>query len=156
MNQINWKRLAVAVPIISVLNMFILFGLFMNPISKEIIFSESLGQSEKLVNVWNTIVPIPSIQSLAPGLLITPAIFSILFAIIYDSIPGTSKLKKGFSFGIIWWASVAVFFELFTPYGLFGEPLHLLGYELFLWFVGLISVSLVLSFIYKQKVVNVG
>jgi len=151
MNQINWKRLGIGIPIVSILHMFMLFGLFMNPLSKEIIFSNELGQSEKLVNVWNTLEPVPSLQSLAPGLLITPAIFCILFAVLYDSIPGSTKLKKGFSFGIIWWTTVSVFFELFTPFGLFGEPLHLLGYELFLWFVGLVTVSLVLSFIYKQK-----
>lgn len=151
MAKINWKRLAIVVPIVSILNMFLLFGLFMNPISQEIIFSNSLGQSQKLVSVWNTIEPIPSLASLAPGLLITPVIYSILFAVLYDSIPGKTKLKKGFSYGIIWWVTVAVFFELFTPFGLFGEPLHLLAYELFLWFVGLIAVSLVLSFIYKQK-----
>lgn len=151
MAKINWKRLAIIVPIVSVLNMFLLFGLFMNPVSKGIIFSDSLDQSQKLVNVWNTIEPIPSLASLAPGLLITPAIYSILFAVLYESIPGKTRLKKGISYGIILWATVAVFFELFTPFGLFGEPLHLLAYELFLWFVGLIAVSLVLSFIYKQK-----
>jgi hypothetical protein len=151
MAKTNWKRLTAVVPIISILNMFLLFGLFMNPVSKEIIFSDILAQNQKLVNVWNTIEPIPSLVSLAPGLLITPAIYSILFAILYESIPGKTKLKKGISYGIIWWATVAVFFELFTPFGLFGEPLHLLAYELFLWFVGLITISLVLSFIYKQK-----
>lgn len=151
MAKINWKRLAIVVPIVSILNMFLLFGLFMNPISQEIIFSNSLGQSQKLVDVWNTIEPVPSLNSLMPSLLIPPTVYSILFAILYDSIPGKTKLKKGFSYGIIWWVTVAVFFELFTPFGLFGEPLHLLAYELFLWFVGLMAVSLVLSFIYKQK-----
>jgi len=94
MNQINWKRLVIVVPVVSVLNMFILFGLFMNSASKEIIFSQDLGQSEKLVSVWNTIEPIPSISSLAPGLLITTAIFCILFAVLYDSIPGSTKYQK--------------------------------------------------------------
>jgi hypothetical protein len=67
---------------------------------------------------------------------------------LYDSIPGKSKLSKGFSYGVILWALIAVFFELFTPNGLFGEPPILLAYELLLWFVGLVTVSIVISLIY--------
>jgi hypothetical protein len=47
--------------------MLVLFGLFMNPISQEIIFSDSMGQSSKLVAVWAQIEPIPSLGSLAPS-----------------------------------------------------------------------------------------
>jgi len=148
---INWKRLAIAIPIVAVANMFLLYGLFMNPISQNIIFSETVGQSPKLVAVWNTLEPVPSQLSLIPALIITPAIFSFFFAVLYDSIPGKGRLKKGFAYGIILWGTIAIFFELFTPLGLFGEPLHLLGYELFLWFVGLVIVGIILSSIYKRK-----
>ena len=148
---INWKRLAIAIPIVAVANMFLLYGLFMNPISHNIIFSETMGQSPKLVAVWNTLEPVPSQLSLIPALIITPSIFSFFFAVLYDSIPGKGKLKKGFAYGIILWGTIAIFFELFTPLGLFGEPLHLLGYELFLWFVGLVVVGIILSLIYKRK-----
>jgi len=148
---INWKRLAIAIPIVAVANMFLLYGLFMNPISQNIIFSETMGQSPKLIAVWNTLEPVPSQLSLIPALIITPAIFSFFFAVLYDSIPGKGRLKKGFAYGIILWGTIAIFFELFTPLGLFGEPLHLLGYELFLWFVGLVIVGMILSSIYKRK-----
>ena len=50
--------------------------------------------------------------------------------------------------------TAAVFFELFTPLGLFGEPLHLLGYELFLWFVGLVAVGVILGIIYVPKSIS--
>jgi len=135
--------------------MFLIYGLFMNPVSQDIIFSESMDQSPKLVAVWTTLEPIPSETSLTPALIITPAIFSFIFAVLYDSIPGNSRLKKGFAYGLILWGTIAVFFELFTPLGLFGEPLHLLAYELFLWFVGLVTVSIILSLIYKRKEVTV-
>lgn len=148
---VNWKRLAIAIPITAIVNMFVLFALFMNPLSRSVIFSNTLDQSPKLVAVWNTLEPVPQITSLMPALLITPAIFSFFFAVLYDSIPGHGKIKKGFAYGIIMWGTIAVFFELFTPLGLFGEPLHLLAYELFLWFVGLITTSLVLSGIYTRK-----
>ncbi|WP_316504676.1 hypothetical protein [Nitrosopumilus sp.] len=152
--NINWKRLAVAIPVVAVIHMFLLYGLFMNPISQDIIFSENMGQSDKLVAVWNTLEPIPSEMSLTPALIITPMIFSFLFAVLYQSIPGNGILRKGFFFGVMWWGTVAVFFELFTPLGLFGEPLHLLVYELFLWFVGLITVGIILGVIYSSRSVS--
>jgi len=149
--MINWKRILIIIPVGAILNMFLLFGLFMNPYSQEIIFSEEFGQSPKLVGVWKTLEPVPSLESLAPALVITPAIYSFVFAVLYDSIPGKTRITKGFSFGVILWALIAVFFELFTPNGLFGEPAHLLAYELFLWFVGLVSVSIVISLVYGNK-----
>ncbi|MBI5377559.1 MAG: hypothetical protein HZA82_02945 [Thaumarchaeota archaeon] len=148
---INWKRLAIAIPITAIVNMFVLYALFMNQLSQSVIFSNNLDQSPKLVAVWNTLEPVPQMTSLLPVLLITPAIFSFFFAVLYDSIPGHGKIKKGLAYGIILWGMIAVFFELFTPLGLFGEPLHLLAYELSLWFVGLVTVSLVLSGIYTRK-----
>lgn len=153
--MINWKKLAIAIPITAIVNMLVLYGLFMNPISQQVIFSESLGQSPKLVSVWTQIDPIPQATSLIPALTITPVIFSFFFAVLYDSIPGYSKIKKGLAYAIILWGTIAVFFELFTPLGLFGEPLHLLAYELGLWFIGMIVSSMVLSSIYSPKqVVN--
>ncbi len=149
--NINWKRLGIAIPITAVVHMFLLYGLFMNPVSQDIIFSESMGQSPKLVAVWTSLEPVPSEASLTPALIITPAIFSLLFAILYDSVPGSGRLTKGIAFGIMLFGTIAVFFELFTPLGLFGEPLHLLAYELFLWITGLVTTCIVLSFIYKPK-----
>jgi hypothetical protein len=136
--------------------MFVLYALFMNPISQNVIFSDSLGQSPKLVAVWTTLEPIPQMASLLPALLITPVIFSFFFAVLYDSIPGHGKIRKGFAYGIILWGTIAVFFELFTPLGLFGEPLYLLAYELALWFVGLVTVSLVVSALYAKKQITNG
>ncbi|TBR23969.1 MAG: hypothetical protein EPO63_04780 [Candidatus Nitrosotenuis sp.] len=153
---VNWKRLAIAIPITAIVNMFVLYALFMNPLSQSVIFSNNLDQSPKLVAVWNTLEPVPQMTSLLPALLITPAIFSFFFAVLYDSIPGHGKIKKGLAYGIILWGMIAVFFELFTPLGLFGEPLHLLAYELSLWFVGLVTVSLVLSGIYTKKQITDG
>lgn len=150
-SMINWKKLAIAIPITALVNMIVLYGLFMNPISQQVIFNESLGQSPKLIAVWTQIDPVPQATSLIPALIITPAIFSFFFAVLYDSIPGHSKIKKGFAYAIILWGTIAVFFELFTPLGLFGEPLHLLAYELGLWFVGMIVSSIVLSSIYSPK-----
>jgi MFS family permease len=148
----NWKRVLILVSSATVLNMTLLFLLFMNPLSQQIIFSESAGQSPKLVAVWTEISPVPSLVSLLPALTITPLIYSVVFVILYDSIPGRTGTKKGFVFGVILWALIAVFFELFTPSGLFGEPIHLLAYELLLWFIGLTIVGVTMGVIYRKQV----
>ena len=125
------------------------FFLFMNPLSQGMIFSKSLGQSEKLVAVWSEIRPVPTLLSLLPALIIAPLIYSLVFATIYDSIPGKPGITRGFTYGIILWALVAIFFELFTPIGLFGEPIHLLAYELLLWFIALSIVGIVMGILYN-------
>jgi hypothetical protein len=129
----------------------LLFGLFLNPLSQEIIFSQSMGQSPKLVAVWTQIEPVPSLASLAPALIVMPAVACMVFARFYDMLPGKNRAVKGFAFGIMLWALVAVFFELFTPFGLFGEPAVLLAYELGLWFSGLSTIGAIMGLIYGRK-----
>ncbi|HJU85722.1 MAG TPA: hypothetical protein VJ551_04485 [Nitrososphaeraceae archaeon] len=149
--NINYKRLAITISIIAPTNMLLLFGLFMNPVSQEIIFSDSMGQSSKLVAVWTQVEPVPSLVSLIPALIIMPSVATLVFARFYDLLPMGDRSLKGLSFGIMLWALVAVFFELFTPYGLFGEPLILMAYELTLWLVGLSTIGTLMGILYGRK-----
>ena len=64
-----------------------------------------MNQSPKLVAVWTSLEPTPSELSLTPTLIITPIIFNFFFAVLYDSIPGSNKLKKGVSFKVILWGT---------------------------------------------------
>ena len=148
---VNYKRLAMTISIIAPTNMLLIFGLFMNPWSQQIIFSDSMGQSSKLVAVWTQIQPVPSLGSLIPALIIMPSIASVVFVRFYDLLPTQDRRLKGLSFGIMLWALVAVFFELFTPYGLFGEPPIFLAYELTLWIVGLSIIGTLMGVLYGRK-----
>ena len=149
--NINYKRLAITIAVVAPANMFLLFGLFLNPLSQEIIFSETMGQSSKLVGVWTRIEPIPSLTSLMPALITMPSIAAVIFARFYDQLPTSDRRLKGLSFGIMLWALVAVFFELFTPFGLFGEPPILLAYELTLWFIGLTVIGTLMGLLYGKQ-----
>jgi hypothetical protein len=152
--KIDYKRLLLTVSVVAPANMLILFALFMNPVSQEIIFSKAMGQSSKLVAVWTQLEPIPSLASLAPALLVMPAIACVVFARFYDLLPTRSRKMKGLSFGIMLWSLVAVFFELFTPFGLFGEPPLLLAYELTMWFIGLSAIGVMMGLVYgRAKVI---
>jgi hypothetical protein len=148
---INYRRIGITIAVVAPANLFLLFALFLNPLSQQIIFSESMGQSPKLVAVWTQLQPVPSLASLAPALLVMPSVACMVFARFYDMLPGKKRTVKGFSFGIMLWALVAVFFELFTPFGLFGEPGILLAYELGLWFVGLSSIGVLMGRVYGRK-----
>jgi hypothetical protein len=152
--SINYKRLLATIAAVAPTNMFLLFGLFLNPVSQEIIFSETMGQSAKLVAVWITIEPVPSLVSLAPALIIMPSVATAVFARFYDALPTQDRRLKGLSFGIMLWALVAVFFELFTPFGLFGEPPILLAYELTLWLIGMVTIGVLMGTIYGSKQVK--
>jgi hypothetical protein len=156
-STLSWKGLGIVAPSTVILNITLVFLLFMNPLSHQIIFSKSNGQSPKLVAVWTKIEPAPSILTLLPALTVTPLVYSVIFAMTYESLPGETGIRKGFSYGIILWALIAVFFELFTPHGLFGEPIQLLAFELVLWFATLIAVGLIMGMIYskiRKKVVK--
>jgi hypothetical protein len=149
--SIDYKRLVMTISITAPTNVLLLFGLFMNPGSQEIIFSDSMGQSSKLVAVWTQIQPVPSLGSLIPALIIMPSIATVVFARFYDLLPTRDRRLKGLSFGIMLWALVGVFFELFTPYGLFGEPPILLAYELTLWLIGLSVIGTLMGVLYGRK-----
>lgn len=147
---ISWKGLGIIAPSAAILNMGLMFLLFMNPLSHQIIFSTSNGQNPKLIAVWTQLDPIPSLLTLLPALTITPIIYSAIFAITYETLPGKTGMRKGLSYGIMLWALIAVFFELFTPRGLLGEPVHLLAFELCLWFAALIAVGVMMGVIYSK------
>lgn len=139
------------IAIVAPTNMLLLFGLFLNPLSQQIIFSDAMGQSSKLIGVWTQIEPIPSLLSLAPALITMPSIATIVFARFYDQLPTRDRRIKGLSFGIMLWSLVAVFFELFTPFGLFGEPPNLLAYELMLWFIGMSAIGILMGILYGKQ-----
>lgn len=154
--KMDWKRLFLLIPVVAILNTGLLYGLFMNPISQSIIFSTDYEQSTKLVEVWEQIEPIPTLISLSPALIISPIVYCIFFTLFFPALPGKTGVKKGLFFGVMLWSLIALFFELFTPFGLFGEPLHLLLYELMLWFIGLTTVGTVMGMIYGQRPVSIN
>lgn len=149
--KIDWKHLSLLIPAVVVLNIVLLYGLFMIPISQSIIFSKDYDQSTKLIEVWKQIEPIPTLVSLLPALIIPPIIYCIIFILSFYALPGKTGVKKGFLFGVMLWSLIALFFELFAPFGLFGEPLRLLLYELMLWFIGLTTVGTVMGMIYERQ-----
>ena len=109
-------------------------------------------QSPKLLKVWTEIEPIPLAVNnpgiIALGFVILSILHAFVFAIIRQGIPGES-LKKGIIFGLIIWLFSYVFFEFFTPWNMFGEPLVLLGLELLFWIGVALSEGIVIAKVYN-------
>ena len=109
-------------------------------------------QSPKLLKVWTEIEPIPLAVNnpgiITLGFVILSILHAFVFAIIRQGIPGEG-LKKGIIFGLIIWLFSYVFFEFFTPWNMFGEPLYLVGLELLFWIGVALSEGIVIAKVYN-------
>ena len=109
-------------------------------------------QSPKLLKVWTEIEPIPLAVNhpgiITLGFVILSILHAFVFAIIRQGIPGEG-LKKGIIFGLIIWLFSYVFFEFFTPWNMFGEPLSLVGLELLFWIGVALSEGIVIAKVYN-------
>ena len=110
---------------------------WMNPLTTRIILTPEFGQSQKLINVWTLWEPLPRLAQMPSAPMIAGFfIYTLLHVLVYrrfaPQLPGHSWWTKGLSLA----AGILVFqyayFEFFTPFNQFHEPLHLIAYELLL------------------------
>lgn len=102
------------------------------------ILLESSLQSAKLVAVWTELEPLPKVYADPVPVLVGLLGFGIVHAVVYRSVApawpaGTVPRATRFA-GLLFGVGFA-FWEFFTPFNLFGEPLLLVGLELGLWAV---------------------
>lgn len=109
-------------------------------------------QSAKLIQVWTTLEPLPRAlvqpAAVAAGFGFLGVLHGLVFALLAPALPGEGW-RKGVSFAALLWLFSYVFFEFFTPWNLFHEPLPLVLYELLLWLVGALSEGLLIAFVYR-------
>ncbi|UVE51984.1 hypothetical protein KU306_16815 (plasmid) [Haloferax larsenii] len=121
-------------------------------LGNDILF-HSEQQSDKLIAVMTQMEPLPVMET-DPGVYMTISLFigalhGGVFAYIRDSLP-ENTIKSGFAYGGILWVLMALYFEFHVPFNMFGEPLPLLGLELFFW-VFVVSVEgVVISTLYDR------
>jgi hypothetical protein len=100
------------------------------------ILLRSPSQSPKLIAVWTELEPIPLVVNAPASIIIGILLFGIVHAFLYRWLspawpPGV--LKKGLRFSALVFVMTFLFWEFFTPFNLFGEPLHLIVLELLFW-----------------------
>jgi hypothetical protein len=105
-------------------------------------------QSPKLIAVWTKIEPLPLIISQPPIMVGGLVLFGIGHSIIYRWL--SSAWPKGvwsraWRFSLLTLGMTFLFWEFFTPFNLFGEPLALIGLELVFWTVVAFSEGIALA-----------
>lgn len=95
-------------------------------------------QSPKLIAVWTDLEPLPLIVANPAPIVVGLVLFGVGHAFVYRWLSpawppgiGARALRLG---GLIFFMAF-LFWEFFTPFNQFGEPLALIGLELLFWAV---------------------
>lgn len=100
------------------------------------ILIESASQSRKLIAVWTELEPIPLVVNAPAPIIVGMILFGIVHAYLFRWLsPAWPKgiLNQGLRFAGLVFVMTFLFWEFFTPFNLFGEPLHLIALELGFW-----------------------
>lgn len=100
------------------------------------ILLESPSQSKKLIAVWTEIEPIPLVVNSPSSIIIGIILFGIIHAYLFRWLSAAwpeGIFKRGVRFACIVFIMAFLFWEFFTPFNMFGEPLHLIAIELVFW-----------------------
>jgi hypothetical protein len=111
-------------------------------------------QSPKLIAVWTTIGPLPLVVAKPAPIIIGMVIFGIVHAFIYRSVSvawPVGVLPRAMRFAGLVFFMVFVFWEFFTPFNLFGEPLPLVALELLFWAAIALAEALVIVAIVERR-----
>ena len=114
-----------------------------------IILDPSL-QSSKLIAVWTEIEPIPLVVNNPLPIIIGLLLFGIGHGFIYNWISNTwpSSIKsRTWRFAFLIFFLSFLFWEFFTPFNLFGEPLLMIGLELIFWAIIAVSEAFSITFV---------
>jgi hypothetical protein len=110
-------------------------------------------QSEKLIAVWTEIEPLPLVVDRPIPIILGIILFGIIHAYLYRWIsPAWPKgiARRGLSFALVVFLMTFLFWEFFTPFNMFGEPLGLIALELCFWAVIALADGLVISAIMER------
>jgi hypothetical protein len=93
-------------------------------------------QSEKLIAVWTRIEPLPVIVSHPFQMAIVLTTLTIIHAFVYRWLAPawpSGIVGRAGRMGLLLFVLSFLFFEVFTPFNLFHEPLPLVMLELVFW-----------------------
>lgn len=111
-------------------------------------------QSPKLIAVWTQIEPLPLVVNSPAPIIIGLIFFGIGHAVIYQwlspSWPAGIKARAWRLAGLVFFLSF-FFWEFFTPFNQFGEPLPLLALELIFWAMIAIAEAFVIATVFAWK-----
>jgi len=111
-------------------------------------------QSQKLIAVWTQLEPLPLVVTrpvlIAAGLLL----FGLVHAIIYRWLAPTwppGAVTRGLRLAALVFGLSFLFWEFFTPFNQFGEPLALIGLELTFWALVALADAFAIAFVMERR-----
>ncbi len=110
-------------------------------------------QSKKLIAVWTQLEPLPLIVASPVPIILGLLLFGIGYAFIYkwlsiawpQGIAPRALRLAGLQFFMTF-----LFWEFFTPFNQFGEPLPLIALELSFWALIAIAESFAIAFVMER------
>ena len=93
-------------------------------------------QSKKLIAVWTELEPLPLVVSRPVPIILGIIVFGIIHAYLYRWLsPAWPEgfANRGLRFAAIVFLMAFLFWEFFTPFNQFGEPIGLIAIELSFW-----------------------
>ncbi|MCA3239523.1 MAG: hypothetical protein ACK5N7_07240 [Curvibacter sp.] len=111
-------------------------------------------QSQKLIAVWTQLEPLPLVVANPAPIIIGMVLFGIGHAFIYRSVSAawpTGIFPRAMRFGGLLFFMTFLFWEFFTPFNQFGEPLPLVALELTFWAIIAIAEAFSIVAIIERK-----
>ena len=132
-----WRKVLVTTLVAGTLMQATTALLWMNPLTRRIILTPEFGQSQKLINVWTFWEPLPRLSQqpsfpMMGGFLLFTLLHVLAYLRLSPVLPGRGWMGKGLSLAVGIWVFQYGYFEFFTPFNQYREPLHLIAYELVL------------------------
>jgi hypothetical protein len=110
-------------------------------------------QSSKLIAVWKEIEPLPLVVAHPAPIITCIVFFGIVHAFVYRWLSPawpSGVLRRGLRMASLIFFLVFLFWEFFTPFNLFGEPLPLIGLELVFWALIALADGLVIATVMER------
>lgn len=114
-------------------------------------------QSRKLIAVWTELDPLPLIVNRPIPIILGIIVFGVMHAYLYRwlcSAWPTGIAKRGLSFALIVFVMTFAFWEFFTPFNQFSEPLGLIAIELSFWALVALADGFAISTIMERGASN--
>ncbi len=111
-------------------------------------------QSPKLIAVWTQLEPLPLVVANPAPIIIGMVLFGIGHAFIYRSVSPAwpvGILPRAMRFAGVMFFMTFLFWEFFTPFNQFGEPLLLVALELLFWAAIAIAEAFVITALIERK-----
>jgi len=111
-------------------------------------------QSRKLIDVWTTMEPLPLVVARPAPIIIGIVFFGVVHAFMYRWVSAawpSGILHRGLRMAMSIFLLVFLFWEFFTPFNQFGEPLPLIALELVFWALIALADGLTIALIMERK-----